>query len=67
MALLVMINTMIFLIDVLVGSYRSGHAILLRSRPVLNINLDLSFEPPQIDPNQKNCMKDADGNFKDTW
>nr|XP_006825100.1 PREDICTED: integrin alpha-8-like [Saccoglossus kowalevskii] len=44
--------------DVLVGAYDSSQAVLLRSRPVVNINAEINIHPPDvIDLEKKTCVK----------
>ncbi|XP_070566085.1 integrin alpha-8-like isoform X2 [Ptychodera flava] len=46
--------------DILVGAYGSDHAVLLRSRPVVNVEPTVTINPEFIDLEKKTCAK-ADG------
>lgn len=48
--------------DLLVGDYASDRAILLRTRPVVNITTSLSFQPENFNLDDKTCiLNSADG------
>lgn len=40
--------------DIAVGSYLSNHAVLLRSRPIINVTATLELLPKAVDPDT-NC------------
>lgn len=41
--------------DLLVGSYSSSNAVLLRTHPVIQVAAELQFDPPKIDRNITGC------------
>lgn len=42
--------------DILIGDYLSSQAVLLRSKPVINVNTKLMIEPEQFNIDEKNCL-----------
>lgn len=44
--------------DLVVGSFDAGKVVILRSRPVINVNASFSSTPKKIAPNVKSCHKD---------
>lgn len=42
--------------DLLVGDYQSDRAILLKTRPVINVNTTLSFQPENFNLDVKTCL-----------
>jgi integrin alpha 7 len=49
--------------DILVGAYESGKVLLMRARPVININAVMQNYPPKIDPKMIRCEKDNKPNI----
>lgn len=41
--------------DLLIGSYSSSNAVLLRTHPVVQVSAELQFDPPKIDRNITGC------------
>lgn len=42
--------------DLLVGDYKSDRAVLLRARPVVNVDTSISFSPENLNLDDKNCI-----------
>ncbi|XP_077978498.1 integrin alpha-8-like [Glandiceps talaboti] len=46
--------------DILVGAYSSDNAVLIRSRPVINIEADVNVNPELIDLESRTCARGSD-------
>lgn len=44
--------------DLVVGAFDSNKIVVLRSRPIINVNASFVSTPTKIDPNLKRCLKD---------
>ena len=48
--------------DLVVGAFDSNKIVVLRSRPIVNVNASFISTPTKIDPNLKTCAKDRQKN-----
>jgi Integrin alpha/FG-GAP repeat len=49
--------------DLAVGAFASDTLVVLRARPVVNIETEMTTVPQLIDPQQKTCPKDGSANI----
>lgn len=49
--------------DILVGSYSSSNAVLLRTHPVIYLTSKIEFDPPQITRNDTRCVYEGEKVF----
>ena len=48
--------------DIVVGAFESSKTVVLRSRPVINVQAMTQFTPDLIDPSVKTCVHDGRDN-----
>ena len=48
--------------DIVIGAFDSSKTIVLRSRPVINVQVQTQFTPDLIDPSKTKCDKDGEPN-----
>ena len=45
--------------DLVIGSYKSDHIVMLRSRPVVHVHANFSSEPHRISHHERQCPHDG--------